>query len=130
VVEFYDRGGDFPLPTDEPLCPPTIDLVNCLMDPNVQLLGLSDQEKTDLVDFLRNGLLDQRTLTQSAPFDHPSLTVPNGQVVGPNGYPVPDPNHAGQALDQYMSIPAVGKFGGPPLPPFLQNLAPGPGPNP
>jgi cytochrome c peroxidase len=143
VVEFYDRGGDFGLPSDEKLkntgvvellpdgtlgepvglCDPTTALLNCLMDPNVEVLGLSQQEKVDLVDFLRNGLLDQRTLIQSAPFDHPSLTVPNGHAVGPNGYPVPDPNHPGQALDQYMAIPATGKSGGLPLPTFLQNLA-------
>jgi hypothetical protein len=123
VVEFYDRGGDFPLAADEPNCPATISLINCLMDPNVQVLGLTQQEKTDLVDFLRNGLLDSRTLNQMAPFDHPSLMVPNGHVVDANGYPVPDPNRPGQALDQYMTIPANGKTGALPLPPFLQNMA-------
>ncbi|HEX7288213.1 MAG TPA: cytochrome c peroxidase [Candidatus Angelobacter sp.] len=123
VVEFYNRGGDFPLATDEPTCPATFSEINCLMDPNVQPLGLTLQEKTDLVDFLRNGLLDARTLNQSAPFDHPSLTVPNGHPVDANGYPVPDPNHPGQAQDLYMTIPANGKFGALPLPPFLQNVA-------
>jgi len=41
------------------------------------------------------------------------------------GYPVVnDPNHPGQVKDQYMSIPANGKFGSAaPLPSFLQNLA-------
>ncbi len=140
VVEFYDRGGDFGLPSDEKpelepgpdgkprkppgSCDPTNALVNCLMDPNVEFLGLSPQEKTDLVDFLRNGLLDQRTLFQMAPFDHPSLIVPNGHPVDPlTGYPVPDPNHPGQAMDQYLTIPAIGKAGGQPLPKFLDNLA-------
>lgn len=123
VVEFYDRGGDFPLTSDEPSCPATTSLVNCLMDPNIQVLGLTQQEKTDLVDFLRNGLLDPRTLNQMAPFDHPSLMVPNGHVVDANGYPVPDPNRPGQGLDQYMTIPSNGKNGALPLPTFLQNLA-------
>jgi cytochrome c peroxidase len=124
VVEFYNRGGDFPLSSDEPLCPASINLVNCYMDPNVQPLGLTLQEKTDLVDFLRNGLLDSRTLNQSAPFDHPSLMVPNGHPVDATGiYPLADPNHPGQAQDQYMTIPANGKFGATPLPGFLQNLA-------
>jgi hypothetical protein len=123
VVEFYDRGGDFPLASDEPTCPATISEINCLMDPNVQPLGLTLQEQTDLVDFLRNGLLDGRTLNQAAPFDHPSLTVPNGHAVDANGYPVPDPNHPGQAQDLYMTIPANGKSGALPLPSFLQNVA-------
>jgi hypothetical protein len=123
VVEFYDRGGDFQLPSDEPQCPVTLELVNCLMDPNVELLRLTEDEKIDLVDFLRGGLLDSRTLFQKAPFDHPSLIVPNGHVVDANGIPVPDPNHPGQALDQYMLIPQTGKSGGLPLPVFLQNVA-------
>jgi hypothetical protein len=66
VVEFYDRGGDFPLASDAPKCPATTSLINCLMAPNVQPLGLTQQEKIDLVDFLRNGLLDSRTLNQMA----------------------------------------------------------------
>jgi cytochrome c peroxidase len=125
VVEFYDRGGDFPLDSDEPLCPPSINLINCYMDPNVQPLGLTLQEKTDLVDFLRNGLMDSRTVKQSAPFDHPSLMVPNGHPVDANGVPVEDlPNHPGQAKDQYLTIPANGKFGAAAqMPSFLQNLA-------
>jgi len=141
VVEFYDRGGDFGLPADErnnnfellpdgELAPPvgacdpnTTALLNCLMDPNVELLGLSIGEKKDLVDFLRAGLLDQRVLNQSAPFDHPSLTVPNGQLTDANGNIVPDINHPGQANDQYMLIPQTGKAGGAPQPTFLQNVA-------
>jgi cytochrome c peroxidase len=113
VVEFYNRGGDFPdgfaqIP---------------LIDPNITTLGLTLQEKTDLVDFLRNGLTDPRTVAQSAPFDHPSLYVPNGHPPDPNGYPVQnDPNHPGQAKDQMMSIPATGRNGGHPLPGFLDNL--------
>jgi hypothetical protein len=132
VVEFYDRGGDFQLPSDEPLCPPTLELVNCLMDPNVEILGLAPQEKVDLVDFLRNGLLDPRAVIQAAPFDHPSLMIPNGHVVDANGCPKPDPNYTDpehperrRALDQYMTIPQNGKSGGVPLPTFMDNLAPG-----
>ena len=84
VVEFYNRGGDFP---DGYAQIP-------LIDPNIVPLGLTEQEKTDLVDFLRNGLTDPRVVAQSAPFDHPSLFVPNGHPPDPNGYPVQnDPNH-------------------------------------
>jgi len=73
-------------------------------------LGLTQQEKTDLVGFMRNGLLDSRTLNQMAPFDRPSLMVPNGHPVDSNGYPLPDPNRPGQAQDLYMTIPSNGKI--------------------
>jgi cytochrome c peroxidase len=113
VVEFYNRGGDFP---DGYAQVP-------LIDPNIVPLGLTQQEKTDLVDFLRNGLTDPRVVAQSAPFDHPSLFVPNGHPPDPNGYPVQnDPNHPGQATDQMLSIPAIGRTGGHPMPTFLDNL--------
>jgi hypothetical protein len=93
------------------------------MDPNIQPLGLTRQEAADLVDFLRYGLTDARTVAQAAPFDHPELLVPNGQQSGPNGYPVQkDPNHPGQAADVMMRIPATGNNGGTPLPTFLENL--------
>jgi hypothetical protein len=113
VIEFYNRGGDFPDGFDQ--IP--------LIDPNVVPLGLTMQEKTDLADFLRNALTDPRTVNQSAPFDHPELFVPNGHPAAPNGYPVQnDPKHPGQATDQMLQIPAVGRNGGAPLPTFLQNL--------
>jgi cytochrome c peroxidase len=113
VVEFYNRGGDFPDGYDQ--IP--------LIDPNIVPLGLTAQEKTDLVDFLRNGLTDPRTVNQSAPFDHPQLFVPNGHPAAANGYPVQnDPAHPGQATDQLLMIQKTGKNGGAPLPAFLQNL--------
>jgi len=113
VVEFYNRGGDFPDGFEQ--IP--------LIDPNITPLGLTMQEKTDLVDFLRNALTDPRTVNQSAPFDHPQLLVPNGHPAGPNGYPVQnDPAHPGQATDRMLTIAPTGKSGGKPLPTFLQNL--------
>jgi cytochrome c peroxidase len=113
VVEFYDRGGDFNTFGEE----------HQYMDSDVDLLGLTLQDKTDLVDFLRTGLTDPRTVSQSAPFDHPQLLTPNGHMHSGNGYPVtPDPKHPGQAATQLMEIPAVGKNGGKPLPTFLENL--------
>jgi cytochrome c peroxidase len=112
VVEFYNRGGDFN----------TVEEVK-FMDPDVEILGLTLQEKTDLVDFLRNGLTDPRTVAQAAPFDHPQLFTPNGHPHSGNGYPItPDPKHPDRATDQLMEIPAVGAQGGKPLPTFLENL--------
>ncbi|MBZ5490021.1 MAG: hypothetical protein LAO76_03700 [Acidobacteriia bacterium] len=112
VVEFYNRGGDFN----------TVEEVK-YMDPDIELLGLTAQEKIDLVDFLRNGLTDPRTVAQAAPFDHPQLFTPNGHPHSANGYPItPDPKHPDRATDQLMEIPAVGAKGGKPLPTFLENL--------
>lgn len=112
VVEFYDRGGDFN----------TVDEVQ-YMDPDIEILGLTLQEKQDLVDFLRNALTDPRTLQQAAPFDHPQLFTPNGHPHDSNGYPVQnDPGHRGQATNDFLEIPAVGANGGKPLSTFLQNM--------
>jgi cytochrome c peroxidase len=112
VVEFYNRGGDYNSGAELRI-----------MDPDIDLIGFTLQEKQDLVEFLRNGLTDPRTVAQAAPFDHPELVVPFGHVVGANGYPVQkDPNHSGQAMDGHIQIPAVGKNGGKPFPTFLQNM--------
>jgi hypothetical protein len=112
VVEFYDRGGDFN----------TVEEIK-YMDPDVSALGLTLQEKTDLVDFLRNGLTDQRTVIQAAPFDHPQLFTNNGHPFDAGGYPVQnDPANPGQATGQQVEVPATGQNGGKPLPTFLENL--------
>lgn len=77
VIDFYDRGGD--VPNDE-------------LDP----LGLSEAEKTALVDFLV-ALTDDDVRFQRGVFDHPSLSPANG-----------------------APIPAVGRLGSAvPLRPFL-----------
>ncbi|MBZ5523772.1 MAG: hypothetical protein LAP21_16180 [Acidobacteriia bacterium] len=112
VVEFYDRGGDFNNVQELPY-----------MDPDIDILGLTLQDKTDLVDFLRTGLTDQRTVIQAAPFDHPQLFTNNGHPFDANGYPVQnDPAHPGQATGQQVEVPATGQNGGKPLPTFLDNL--------
>jgi cytochrome c peroxidase len=113
VVEFYDRGGDFNTFGEE----------HQYMDADIDQLGLTLQDKEDLVEFLRDGLTDPRTVIQAAPFDHPQLFTPNGHPPNSAGYPVtPDPKHPGQATTRLMEVPAVGKNGGAPLPTFLENL--------
>jgi cytochrome c peroxidase len=62
VVDFYNRGGDFP---------------SDFTDNDVRALGLSDAEKAALVDFMV-ALTDERVRWERAPFDHPSLELPNG----------------------------------------------------
>jgi cytochrome c peroxidase len=112
VVEFYNRGGDFT----------TVSEIH-IMDADIEPIGFTLQEKQDLVDFLRNGLTDPRTVAQAAPFDHPQFFTPNGHPADANGYPVEsDPAHPGQAATQLMEVPAVGAKGGKPMPTFLENL--------
>jgi len=111
VVEFYNRGGDYNTASENPI-----------MDPDINPIGFTLQEKTDLVDFLRNGLTDPRTVSQAAPFDHPQLFTPNGHVTDGNGNVQKDSDHPGQAETQLMEVPATGKGGGTPEPTFLDNL--------
>lgn len=61
VVDFYDRGGDFPA-TASQLMP----------------LSLRPGDADALVDLLENGFTDCRVEKEQGPFDHPSLDVPNG----------------------------------------------------
>ena len=55
------------------------------MAKRIKPLGLSSSDKAALVDFLMNALTDCRTEREEAPFDHPSLVVPNGPSVPATG---------------------------------------------
>ncbi|WP_373047519.1 cytochrome-c peroxidase [Vulgatibacter sp.] len=59
VVAFYNRGGNF-----QPAA--------------IRPLGLTAEEQEALVDFLGDPLTDCRVEKKRAPFDHPSIDVPNG----------------------------------------------------
>lgn len=96
VVEFYSRGGDFP---------------SADVDPSLERISFSADDKAAVVAFLLS-LTDERVRSQSAPFDHPSLVVPNGMAFDANGMP----------QEQTISIPATGASGGAPLPRFCQNI--------
>jgi cytochrome c peroxidase len=54
VIDFYNRGGDFP--NDE-----------------INALGLDQQQKDDLLAFLTRPLTDPRLVEELAPFDRPTL---------------------------------------------------------
>lgn len=69
VVEFYNRGGDFPGASRTRL----------------RVLNLSAQQKADLVAFMKRPLTDPRVAAETAPFDRPmlyseSMRVP--QIIG------------------------------------------------
>jgi cytochrome c peroxidase len=103
VVEFYNRGGNFP---DQNLPD---------LDADITPLGLTETEKTALVDFML-ALTDHRVRYAKAPFDHPQLFIPNGHDVASNGVVI----EAGRAKDSMVEIPAVGAAGrATPLPNFL-----------
>jgi cytochrome c peroxidase len=67
VVNFYNRGGDFP---NEPNVP------NNLIRP----LNLSAAQRADLVAFLRRPLTDARVAQEAAPFDRPALYTESNRV--------------------------------------------------
>src|SRR5215212_2006789 len=66
VVDFYNRGGDFDAPN---------------IDRNrIRALGLSAQQRADLVAFLRGALTDPRVAAGQAPFDRPMLYTESTRV--------------------------------------------------
>jgi hypothetical protein len=104
VVDFYNRGGDFHEAN-----------INDL-DPDVERLGLNNDEKEALVAFMRS-LTDERVRRRCAPFDHPQLLLPNGHLG--NASSVTN-DGTGKAVDLMMQIPATGRNGGTPLRNFLE----------
>lgn len=67
VVEFYNRGGDFPQAPNFP---------NNLIRPR----NLTEQQKADLVAFLRRPLTDVRVANETGPFDRPTLYTESNRV--------------------------------------------------
>jgi len=96
VVEFYTRGGNFP---NSNLHDKTVDVdgIPPLMFP--QFNPTAEQYIEALVDFLAEGLKDDRVAFEKAPFDHPQLIIPNGS-------PKSD-----SSKDLFINIPAVGSGG-------------------
>ncbi len=92
VVEFYNRGGDFPQGG---------------VNNDIRRLNLNANERAQLVAFLK-ALSDDRVRYQRAPFDHPALCVPNGQT---DLAQTTDARFSLSADDRMAAIPAVGKSG-------------------
>ncbi len=109
VLDFYGRNGDFP------------DGGN--LGPGIGNIRLNQGERTSIVAFLK-ALSDDRVRFQKAPFDHPSLCVPNGHVEQPVGQLVTDVSQSGSvALDKWALVPEVGAAGaGVPLQTFDEIL--------
>ena len=94
VVDHYNRGGDFGRDNQENL------------DVDIQPLGLTETEKINLVKFLLT-LTDDRVRMEKAPFDHPSLCMPNGHTA--DGLPSSYGINAADATP--LCINAVGQQG-------------------
>ena len=108
VVDMYNRGGDFAAENRANLAP------------DIVPLGLTETQKDDLVAFLLS-LTDDRVRFQKAPFDHPSICVPNGHAEDAAGKLVADSRDALKAAEvPYRCIAANGASGASlPLTPFM-----------
>ena len=87
------------------------ELINTICSPGQspqQTLGLQSSDVDDLVAFMK-ALTDERVRWEKAPFDHPSLTIPNGHVGDENK--VQSNNGSNQAKEQSIVLPAVGAAG-------------------
>ncbi len=128
VVEFYNRGGNHRGPADNSSGTSGFDHSPqwgnnpTNLDIDIQPLGLTVQERADLVAFLKS-LTDERVRCEKAPFDHPSL-------INFNGHAAVDQNNDGKSDDLTILVPSVGAGGRPAkglscLQPFLSpNEAP------
>lgn len=97
VLEFYARNADFPAGGN--------------LGPGIGNIRLNQAERTSVVAFLK-ALSDDRVRYQRAPFDHPSLCVPNGQVELSLGLLATDPAQSGSvALDKWALVSEIGKEG-------------------
>lgn len=66
VVEFYNRGGDFPGPNTD--------------RNRIRARNLTAQQKADLVAFLKRPLTDPRVAAETGPFDRPLLYSESARV--------------------------------------------------
>ena len=96
VVEFYNRGGNVSNPE---------------LHPDIGRIGLTGSEIDDLTLFMAS-LTDDRVRYERAPFDHPSLKVPNGHQGDENAVSrMKGKDNTVIAKDLIVEIPAVGKGG-------------------
>ena len=111
VVEWKRGGGDSRGGNRQGNCPNDTTSTDgngdgvdeCNLDPDITALELTAHEKAALVAFLK-ALTDERLACESAPFDHPGLSVSNGHTIF-------DKDTDGRADDRLIFIQAIGKKG-------------------
>ncbi len=97
VLEFYGRNGDFPSDGN--------------LGPGIGNIRLNAGERTAIVAFLK-ALSDDRVRYQRAPFDHPSICVPNGFIESSQGQLAVDNSQTGMlALSKWALVSEVGSQG-------------------
>jgi cytochrome c peroxidase len=106
VVEFYNRGGDGAGTDAANTTGYGINPTN--RAPAILPLNLTVDDKANVVAFLK-ALTDERVRWEKAPFDHPSLTVPNGHSFNENS--VLRNGNTVYAMDNLMIVPATGAGG-------------------
>jgi cytochrome c peroxidase len=133
VVEFYNRGGDRrgqDANNTTGFDHPSVNQHNMSnLDPDMTNLNLTPSEIDALVRFMEVGLTDPRVAWEQAPFDHPSLTIAQGEVGDENSVvtrPVDAQSSTPRAKDQEIMLNAVGATGrrptDGPLMPFVNDL--------
>ena len=99
VVDFYARGGNFPVENAADL--------SANIAPIPELQGPENEaNRRALVDFML-ALTDERVRREQAPFDHPQLFVADGHEAGIFG----NPKRTRVLVDSLREIPAVGTTG-------------------
>jgi cytochrome c peroxidase len=133
VMEFYNRGGDQrgeDASNTSGFEHPAVNQHNgSNLDPDMTRLNLTPDEVNALVKFMEVGLTDPRVAWERAPFDHPSLVLPQGEKGDENSVgqkPASPKITSRQAQDAEIQLKAVGAEGRTalegPLQPFNNDL--------
>ncbi|MSO18900.1 MAG: hypothetical protein EXQ56_00300 [Acidobacteria bacterium] len=97
MLQFYNRNGDFPQGGN--------------LGPGIGNINLGANDRAEIAAFLR-ALSDDRVRYQRAPFDHPSICVPNGHAERAPSELELDPAQSGLvALDKWALIAEAGAAG-------------------
>jgi hypothetical protein len=108
VTEPIDPAAEPLLPGELPPLPKPPKAPNDVTAKLHQTLDLSNTDIDDLVAFLKT-LTDERVRWEKAPFDHPSLVLPNGHVG--DEVTVKFNKTTNQALQESYVLPSVGSSG-------------------
>ncbi|WP_460158061.1 cytochrome-c peroxidase [Pseudomonas sp. S2_H10] len=133
VMEFYNRGGDRrgeDASNTSGFEHPAVNQHNgSNLDPDMTRLNLTPDEVDALVKFMEVGLTDPRVAWERAPFDHPSLVLPQGEKGDENSVgqkPASPKITTRQAQDADIQLRPVGAEGRTrlegPLQPFNNDL--------
>ncbi|WP_392892036.1 cytochrome-c peroxidase [Pseudomonas migulae] len=133
VMEFYNRGGDrrgSEANNTSGFDHASVNQHNTSnLDPDMTNLNLTPDEIDALVKFMEVGLTDPRVAWEQAPFDHPSLVIPQGHVGDENAVtpkPVSPKITTRQGMDAVVTLKPVGAEGRAaaegPLQPFYNDL--------